>query len=299
MKIGFIGVGTIGAPMARNLLKAGYPLVVHDHAKHATDGLAAEGASVLDSPAAIAAASDLTITMVPDAPDVEAVALGPDGIVQGIRPGAIYMDMSTVDPGTTRKVGAAIVAKGARMVDAPVARTVEDAKRGTLAIMVGGAPADVEAVRPVLDKLGNFIVHAGPLGNGHALKLVNNYLSAGILALHAEALSFGIKSGLTLEKIIELVASTGAASAQLTKMQPLKSFVGDFSLGFMTRLAAKDQRLAIAMARDAGVATPVGAGVFQALQETCARGFAEDDLASLVRVREAEAGVKVRYAGKE
>lgn len=298
MTVGFVGVGTIGAPMARNLLRAGYPLLVADTNPDAAEALARAGARVSQSAAALAAASDLTITVLPDSPDVEAVATGAGGIAAGIRPGAIYMDMSTIDPGTTRRIGAVIRAKGARMVEAPVARTVEDAERGTLAIMVGGEPDDVAAVRPVLDKLGNFIVHAGPLGNGHALKLVNNYISAGILALHAEALSFGMKMGLSLEKIVELVGSTGASSAQLLKIQHAKSFVGDFSRGFMTRLAVKDIRLALAMAAEAGVSTPVGDALHRALQETCERGYALDDIASIVRVREAEAGVKVRYAGK-
>lgn len=298
MNVGFIGVGTIGAPMARNILKAGYALTVLDTNPAATEAFARAGARVGASPAAVAAESDLTITMLPDSPDVEAVATGPDGIVAGIRPGTIYMDMSTIDPGTTRRVGAAIAAKGARMLDAPVARAVEDAERGTLAIMVGGEPGDVAAVRPVLDKLGNFIVHAGPLGNGHALKLVNNYISGGILALHAEALAFGMKTGLSLEKIVELVGNTGASSAQLLKIQHGKSFVGDFSRGFMTRLAVKDVRLALAMAKQAGVETPLGAGLYQSLQETCARGYATDDIASVVRLREEQAGIKVRYAGK-
>jgi 3-hydroxyisobutyrate dehydrogenase-like beta-hydroxyacid dehydrogenase len=235
--------------------------------------------------------------MLPDSPDVEAVATGPDGIASAIRPGRIYMDMSTIDPGTTRRVAVAIRAAGARMVDAPVARAVEDAEKGTLAIMIGGEPADVAEVRPVLEVMGNYIVHAGPLGNGHALKLVNNYVSAGILALHAEALAFGMKAGLSLEKIVELVGSTGASSAHLLKIQPAKSFIGDFRRGFMTRLAAKDVRLALAMAKDAGVGTPVGFGLQTSLKETCDRGYDTDDISSVVRLREDEAGIKIRYAG--
>jgi 3-hydroxyisobutyrate dehydrogenase-like beta-hydroxyacid dehydrogenase len=296
--IGFIGVGTIGHWMARNILKGGYAVTVHDRNSQAASALAAHGAKTANSPAATAAASDITITMVPDAPDVEAVALGPQGIVETIKPGALYIDMSTIDPATSRKVGAAMRAKGVRMLDAPVARSVEEAKTGKLAIMVGGEAADLEEARPVLLTMGDTIVHAGPLGNGHALKLINNYISAGILALHAEALSFGIKSGLTLETIIALVGSTGAASAQLTRMQPVKSFVGDFSLGFMTRLACKDQRLALTMADQAGLRTPVGRGVYETMREACERGFAESDIASIVRLREEQAGVQVRLKGK-
>jgi len=298
MTVGFIGVGTIGAPMARNIRKAGFPLIVCDSNASATDAFVRSGARAMTRAADVAAASDLVITMLPDSPDVEAVATGPGGIASGIRPGRIYMDMSTIDPGTTRRVAVAIRAVGARMLDAPVARAVEDAERGELAIMIGGAAADVAEVRPVLEAMGNYIVHAGPLGNGHALKLVNNYISAGILALHAEALAFGMKAGLSLETIVELVGSTGAASAHLLKIQPAKSFVGDFRRGFMTKLAAKDVRLALAMAKDAGVGTPVGLGLQVALRETCERGYDTDDISSVVRLREDEAAIKIRYAGK-
>jgi 3-hydroxyisobutyrate dehydrogenase-like beta-hydroxyacid dehydrogenase len=297
MTVGFIGVGTIGAPMARNIQRAGFPLIVCDSNPSASDAFVRAGARAMTRASEVAAASDLVITMLPDSPDVEAVATGPDGIASAIRPGRIYMDMSTIDPGTTRRVAVAIRAAGARMVDAPVARAVEDAEKGTLAIMIGGEPADVAEVRPVLEVMGNYIVHAGPLGNGHALKLVNNYVSAGILALHAEALAFGMKAGLSLEKIVELVGSTGASSAHLLKIQPAKSFIGDFRRGFMTRLAAKDVRLALAMAKDAGVGTPVGFGLQTSLKETCDRGYDTDDISSVVRLREDEAGIKIRYAG--
>lgn len=295
MTVGFIGVGTIGAPMARNIQKAGFPLIVCDTNSDATAAFARAGARVMAKASEVASASDLVITMVPDSPDVEAVATGPDGIAAGIRPGRIYMDMSTIDPGTTRRVARVIRAAGARMLDAPVARAVEDAERGTLAIMVGGEPDDFAEVRPVLETMGDYIVHAGPVGNGHALKLVNNYISAGILALHAEALAFGLRAGLTLEKIIELVGSTGASSAHLTKIQPGKSFKGDFRRGFMTKLAAKDVRLALAMAADARVNTPMGLALQAALLETCDKGYATDDISSVVRLREDEAGVKIRF----
>lgn len=298
MTIGFIGIGTIGAPMARNIQKAGFPLIVCDSNASAVDAFVRAGARAMTRPSEVAAASDIVITMLPDSPDVEVVATGPYGIASAIRPGRIYMDMSTIDPATTRRVAVAIRAVGARMVDAPVARAVEDAEKGTLAIMVGGESADVAEVRPVLDVMGNYIVHAGPLGNGHALKLVNNYISAGILALHAEALAFGMKAGLSLEKIVELVGSTGASSAHLLKIQPVKSFVGDFRRGFMTRLAAKDVRLALAMAKDAGVGTPVGLGLQSSLKETCDKGYDTDDISSVVRLREDEAGIKIRYAVK-
>jgi 3-hydroxyisobutyrate dehydrogenase-like beta-hydroxyacid dehydrogenase len=181
--------------------------------------LGAEGRATA---AEVARASDVVITMVPDAPDVEKAALGPGGIIEGMRPGAIYVDMSTVDPGTSRKIGAAMREKGVRMVDAPVARTVDNAWAGTLSIMIGGDPADIDEVMPILRTMGDTFTRCGPLGNGHAMKLVNNYISAGIMALHTEALTFGVKSGLKLEDIMALVMSTFAGSRQLGEYLPSK-----------------------------------------------------------------------------
>lgn len=292
--VGFIGLGTIGGPMARNIVGKGFPLVVFDLDQRKVADLLALGAQARATAAEVAAASDITITMVPDAPDVEKVALGAGGILDGIRPGAIYVDMSTVDPGTTRKVGAAIVAKGARMVDAPVARTVENAKAGTLAIMTGGDPADVEAVMPVLQAMGDTFTYCGPLGNAHAMKLVNNFISAGIMSLHAEALTFGVKAGLKLEDIQKLVMSTFAGSRQLGENLPGKAFKGDFSPGFFTALSRKDQRLALTLAREGGIDTPVGRGVYEALDQACKAGYERNDFTSVFLVREAEAGVEVR-----
>jgi 3-hydroxyisobutyrate dehydrogenase-like beta-hydroxyacid dehydrogenase len=145
--VGFIGLGTIGLPMATNLQKAGYRMVVHDLNPAPVAEMTGRGATAIGSPAEVAAASDVVITMVPDAPDVEQVALGPQGIVHGIRPGCLYMDMSTIDPGTTRKVGAAIRAKGARMVDCPVARSVDEARAGKLSIRGTSAPASSRGCR--------------------------------------------------------------------------------------------------------------------------------------------------------
>ena len=294
--IGFIGLGTIGLPMATNLQKAGYRMVVYDISSAPVAEMADRGATVVSSPAEVAAASDVVITMLPDAPDVEQVALGLQGIIYGIRPGCIYMDMSTVDPGTTRKVGAAIRERGARMVDCPVARSVDEARAGKLSIMMGGEPADVEAVQPLLGCLGDTFTYCGPLGNGVAMKLVNNYISASVVAVHAEALSFGIKAGLTLETIMRVVGGTFAGTRMLNELLPARAFKGDFRAGFFARLSRKDMRLGVTLAKEMGVETPVGRGVYQTLEQTCAAGYATDDLTSMLRLREEQAGVRVRLA---
>jgi 3-hydroxyisobutyrate dehydrogenase-like beta-hydroxyacid dehydrogenase len=154
-KVGFIGLGTIGRPMATNIVKKGFPLTVFDLNQDAVASLIEAGAEGRATAAEVARASDVVITMVPDAPDVEKAALGPGGVIEGIRPGAIYIDMSTVDPGTSRKIGAAMAAKGVRMLDAPVARMVDNAWAGTLSIMIGGERADVDEVMPIFETLGD------------------------------------------------------------------------------------------------------------------------------------------------
>ncbi len=294
--VGFVGLGTIGQPMATNIVKKGFPLVVFDLDQRKVAELVAQGAEGRGTAAEVAAAADVVITMVPDAPDVLKAALGPGGVVEGLKPGSVYIDMSTVDPGTTRKIGAEVAKKGAKMVDAPVARTVDNAWAGTLSIMTGGDPADIEAVMPVLRCMGDTFTHCGALGNAHAMKLVNNYISAGIMALHCEALTFGVKAGLKLEDIQKLVMSTFAGSRQLGEFLPSKPLKGDFAPGFFTRLSMKDQRLALGLAKDMGVDAPVGRGVFEALRETCDAGYATDDFTSILRVREQQAGIEVRLA---
>ncbi len=295
-RVGFVGLGTIGRPMATNIVRKGFPLVVFDLNQSAVGDLINEGAEGRGTAAGVARASDIVITMVPDAPDVEKAALGAGGIIEGIQEDGLYIDMSTVDPTTSRKIGAEIVKKGARMIDAPVARTVDNAWAGTLSIMTGGDPTDVEEAMPVLQAMGDTFTYCGPLGNGHAMKLVNNFISAGIMALHTEALTFGVKAGLKIEDIIELVMSTFAGSRQLGEVFPNKPLIGDFSPGFFTRLSMKDQRLALQLAKEMNVDTPVGRGVFEALETTCAKGYDTQDFSSVLRVREEEAGIEVRLS---
>lgn len=293
-RIGFVGIGTIGKPMALNIKKGGFELAVFDLDQRAVADLVEVGATGKASPAAVAEASDIVITMVPDAPDVEKAALGAGGVIEGLAPGGLYIDMSTVDPETTRKVGAAMAARGIRMIDAPVGRTVDNAYAGTLSIMVGGEAADVEEAMPVLRCMGTDITHCGPLGNGHAVKLVNNYISGGILALLSEGLTMGVKAGLTLETMLEVVGATFAASGVMTKMLPAKAFRGDFSPGFKTTLSHKDIRLGLGLATAAGLDAPVGHGVFTTLTRAIEAGHGDEDFTSMLKVNEAKAGVEVR-----
>jgi 3-hydroxyisobutyrate dehydrogenase-like beta-hydroxyacid dehydrogenase len=296
MNVGFIGLGTMGAPMARNVLGKGHALVVNDVSPAAVAALTAAGARAAATPAAVAAASDIVITMLPDAPDVLRVALGAGGILEGLRAGAIYVDMSTIDPATTRKVGAAVRAKGAAMVDSPVGKTADAAVAGTLTLMVGGDAADIARCRPVLDCMGTDFFHCGELGAGQTIKLINNLLATAIAEASIEALVAGAKAGLTLEKMLAVFRTTMAWSSQLAVAMPKRPLAGDFAPGFMLKLAHKDCRLALAMVEGLGVAAPAGRAALASLDEALARGLADLDVGALLKLREDAVGVQVRLA---
>jgi 4-hydroxybutyrate dehydrogenase / sulfolactaldehyde 3-reductase len=295
--VGFIGLGTMGRPMALNIQKHGHALTVFDIAPAALGALTAGGARAADSPAAVARASEVVITMLPDAPDVERAALGPDGVIEGLRPGALYVDMSTIDPATTRRIGKAFAERGRAMIDCPVGRTQDHAVAGTLVLMAGGDAALIERVRPVLMCMGETLYHCGGLGAGEAMKLVNNCLAASILAANAEALVSGVKNGLTVELMQTVIASTLAHNAGLATALPKKALAGDFTPGFMVRLAHKDVRLALGMAAGEGVETPIGHAALATLAAACERGLAGDDVSSVLRLREEQAGIQVRLPG--
>lgn len=297
-KVGFIGVGTIGMPMAKNIVKGGYELAAYDLDPARVAEMARSGATAAGSIAEAVTSSDVVITMVPDAPDVERAALGAGGVLEHIRAHAVYIDMSTIDPATTRKVGARFAERGIAMIDSPVTRSVAQAITGNLALLVGGDPAIFERVRPILDCVADTMTHCGPLGNGSAMKLVNNFMGAGLVALVAEAMCMGVKAGLTLELMIEATGKTGTRNGMLHGFLPTTAFKGDFRPGFFTRLSQKDVRLALAMAAAGGVDTPVGRAVYAQLEETVAR-YPTDDFSSLLRIREQQAGIEVRLANLE
>ena len=294
--VGFIGLGTMGAPMARNVLKGGHSLTVFDLNRAACDALAAAGAAVAATPKQVAAASEVVITMVPDAPDVEKIALGPDGILGGMRRGSVYIDMSTIDPATTQRVGKAFAERGVDMIDSPVGKTVEHAIAGTSTLMIGGDAAVIERVRPVLKTMGAELIHCGGLGMGQAMKLTNNLLATILMAASSEALVAGVKAGLTLETMISVLKTTMAWNNQLAVAMHMRALKGNFDPGFMVKLAHKDCRLALAMDRDLGVDAPVGAATLKVLQEAIDKGLAGNDVGALLKLREDSAGVQVRLS---
>ena len=297
MNVGFIGLGVMGSSMAKNLLKKGHSLTVLDVNATSMQPLVDAGATTAATPRDVAAASEVVITMLPDAPDVERVALGKDGVVEGLKPGSIYIDMSTIDPATTRKVGAAVKAKGAAMIDSPVGKTADHAVAGTLTLMVGGDAADIARVRDVLGAMGTDFFHCGELGAGQTMKLLNNLLAQAIGEASVEAVVAGTKAGLTIDLMLSVLKTTMAWNNQLAISMQKRSMMGDFKPGFMMKLAHKDCRLAVSMVESLGVSAPVGKATLASLEEGLAKGYQDHDVGALLKMREDAAGVKVRLAG--
>lgn len=284
----------MGRGLAGNLVAKGFDVAVWDLAPAAIEAMVAKGARAAKSIADLAREVDVVCTMVPDAPDVRRVALGEDGIIAGAHDGLIFIDFSTVDPTTSRTVGAALAEKGVRMLDSPVGRGVPEAEAGTVTFMVGGAPATLEEVRPILEAMSSEIMHIGDLGAGTTIKLVNNYLAAGMVAIVSEAISFGIKSGVSLEQIIALSDKTGTSNKILNTVLPGKAFKADYAPGFASRLAAKDHRLAMSLARDLDLELPVGRAI-QDILEACEGEFRDEDfMGSIMRRAERHSGQKLR-----
>ena len=241
-KIGFIGLGIMGVPMVRNLMKAGFEVTVYNRTASKIDKMVAEGAVKANSPVEVARENKVIITMVSDTPDVESVILGENGIIEGIQPDAVVIDMSTISPLATRKIAARLEEKKAHMLDAPVSGGEGGAIAGTLSIMVGGDKAIVARCRPVLEAMGKTITHVGGHGMGQTTKLMNQILVAGNLNAVCEALVFAQKQGVDLQKAIEAVKGGAAGSWQLSNLGP-KIIKRDFAPGFMVELLQKDLRL--------------------------------------------------------
>ncbi len=284
----------MGAPMARNILAAGHELIVFDLSDKSVAALKSAGARAAGSPREVAEGSDFVITMLPDSPDVERVASGPDGIVAGLGPGKVYIDMSTIDPETTRRIGALVAAKGADMIDSPVGKTADAAVAGKLTLMVGGPAQVVERCRPLLACMGSDFFHCGDLGAGQTMKLLNNLLAQAVGAASTETLVAGVKAGLTLETMMSVLRTTMAWSNQLAISMPRKSLAGNFTPGFMLKLAHKDCRLALQMIDALGVSAPVGHATLACLGEGISHGLHDMDVGAMLKLREEQAGVTVR-----
>jgi 3-hydroxyisobutyrate dehydrogenase-like beta-hydroxyacid dehydrogenase len=286
----------MGGPMAANVLKGGHELTVYDLNPAAVAQLTALGARAAASPRELGQASEVVITMLPEPQHVEGAVLGENGAAAGMAAGGTVIDMSTIDPTTSQRVGQALKARGIAMVDSPVGKTSEHAVTGTLTLMIGGEAADIERVRPVLSCMGNQFFICGGQGMGHAMKMTNNLLATTIMCANTEALAIGAKCGLTLETMVEVMKTTMGWNQQLAVALPKKAFLGDDSPGFMVKLAAKDVRLAVAAARQQGFEPLVGNGALATLDRAAQLGRADRDTAALLFLREEELGIRVRPA---
>jgi len=276
--IGFIGLGLMGRPMAKNLLKAGYPVVVNSRSRGPVDDLVASGATVADSPADIARQATRVITMVPDSPDVERVLDGPNGIFTAMQPGTIIIDMSSIAPATARRLAEKARSLGGSMLDAPVSGGDIGAINGTLSIMVGGDAESFAAVKPILDVMGNpeKVVHVGDSGAGQLCKLCNQMVIGGTLVVVAEALALARKAGVDASKVREALLG-GFAQSRVLEVHGDRALKGTFTPGFKTHLYAKDMCNVVATLAEQNVPAPVTAIVQQLLHATMAAGHGEDD----------------------
>lgn len=291
--IGFIGLGTMGRPMARNLLHTGHHLVVYARRPETASELVAAGARQFANPAELTRAADIVVSIVTADAEVEDVALGPEGVIEGASPGKIFVDMSTIGPETVRRVASRLAEAGVGMLDAPVSGGPAGAEAATLAIMVGGEREHFERCRPVFDALGKHIFHVGPLGAGQTIKLVNQLIGGGIMALIAEGFVLAKAAGADLATMADVI-SVSSGNSTLFEARARKFLLADqFRPGFTTELMRKDLALALDMARNLKVPLPLAAAAFQQYTAALHQGHAGDDFASVSKVYEQAAGVKI------
>ena len=294
-RIGFIGVGMMGHGMAKNLLEKGFPVTAMAHRnRKPLDSLLGKGAREAASPREVAEAADIVIVCVTGAPQVEAVVYGSDGLLAGLRSGMALIDCSTSEPDMTQRVSADVEAKGAAMVDAPLARTPVEAEAGRLNSMVGAGPESFARVRPVLEAFCENIFHVGPVGSGHKCKLVNNFLAMGQAALIAEALCACAAADVDIRKFYEVVTAGGANSGIFQLIVPKAMDEGDFSgLRFSLANAAKDLRYYTRMTEASQLTGNLGNGVHHALVQGLNIGFADGYVGDLIRAQSKLNGVKI------
>jgi 2-hydroxy-3-oxopropionate reductase len=280
--VGFIGLGVMGKPMAKNLIKAGFPLVVYNRSRAAMDEVAAAGARAGASAGDVARSCDVVITMLPDTPDVEAVLTGHDGVLSGIRTDALVIDMSSISPSTTKRLAALVRDKGAAMLDAPVSGGEIGAINASLSIMVGGEEAAFARARPILEAMGNKerIVHIGASGAGQVCKICNQIAIGGALAGVSEAFAIAKKAGVDASRVRTALLG-GFAASRVLEVHGERMLTGNYKPGFRTKLYQKDLRLANEAASANGVAVPGTAIVTQLVNALVSDGGADLDYAAI------------------
>jgi 2-hydroxy-3-oxopropionate reductase len=292
IKVGFIGLGIMGAPMAENLVRAGHPLVVHNRTRGKESRLVEMGATAAASPSEVASASDIVITMLPDSPDVETVYFGDDGVIDGAHAGQLLIDMSSVAPATARAVAAAAAVVGASALDAPVSGGDIGARAGTLSIMVGGDEEAFDRALPLLETLGSTVVRMGGAGAGQTAKACNQLLVALIIEAVSEALVLASKAGVDPDRLIE-VLSGGLAGNRVMEVRKRNLLDHDFTPGFRVDLHHKDLGIALRLARELDVDAPATLAVERMFAELRASGRGGDDHTALLTLLEARSAHRV------
>ncbi|HEV3024420.1 MAG TPA: NAD(P)-dependent oxidoreductase [Pirellulales bacterium] len=296
--VAFIGLGTMGRPMARNLLRAGHRLVVYARRPEAAAELVAAGARQAASPAEAACEAEFVISIVTADAEVSQVALGPGGVIEGAAPGKTFIDMSTIAPETIRRIGARLHEAGMAVLDAPVSGGPAGAEAASLAIMAGGERAEFDRCREVFAALGKHVFHVGSLGAGQTIKLVNQMIGGGIMALIGEGFVLAKAAGADLATMADVV-SVSSGGSTLFEARARKYILADrYRAGFTTELMRKDLALALEMGRELRVPLPVAAAAFQQYTAAMNQGHASDDFSSVAKVCEQAAGVQIVAEGR-
>ena len=294
MDIGFVGLGNMGGPMAVNMAKNGHKLTVHDLRKESAIELLEMGAEWSDTPKGVVGKNEVVFTSLPVPRDVETVVLGENGIVEGTSGDNIYVDLSTNSPTTIRRIHDECALKGIKVLDAPVSGGTYGAAAGTLAVMVGGDEEIFKQIKPALDAIGSHVVYCGPIGNGMVTKICNNLLSMGIGVLMSEALTLGVKAGMDLEVLADVITNSTGGNKRLADKFPRFLFQGNFESGFATALAAKDVRLATDLGREYGIPMELSNLVDQRHVEALFKGWGHEDSDAVAKLQEEKSGIQLR-----
>lgn len=290
-RVGFIGLGIMGQPMAVNLLEAGYALTVHNRSGRAVEELRGRGAAAAGSPRELAASSDVVITMLPDSPDVEAVVLGPDGVVEGVREEALYIDMSTISPAVSRHLAAVLSERGVEAVDAPVSGGEPAARAGELSIMCGGSEEAVARARPIFDVLGKQTTHIGGSGAGQVAKAANQVVVALTIQAVAEALTLARKAGVDPSRVRDALLG-GFAQSRILDLHGQRMLDDAYDPGFKLRLHRKDLAIALQLGREEHAPLLATAQAAELMDALLAQGGGERDHSSLALLYEQLAGTR-------
>lgn len=293
MKVGFIGVGHMGGPMCRNIIKGGHDVTVFDLSPAAVKACTDLGAKAGTSPKEVAAQVDIVMTSLPMPKDVEAVALGPNGIIEGAKQGTIYIDLSTNSPNMVRKIAAVLAPKGVTMIDAPVSGGTVGAEKGTIAIMAGGDKAAYDTCLPLFQSFGENISHLGALGSGCIAKIVNNMLAFCNMAAAAEGLMLGAAAGIDPDALNQVIRNSSGNSMAYRGVA-LKTLSGDWTPSFTIDLAYKDLRLALELGDELGIPLALGAQTHNLMRMARGMGMGGEDAAAIMRVYEKTLGREVR-----